>query len=109
MHLFVKQLRRITATAAICLLVQQLSAQTDTEFWFVAPEITSGHGDSPIVLRVSANELPADIVLSQPATNAFTPIVLTIPAGTTQTIDLTPFKDLLENQLTQRDQIFYGA
>jgi gliding motility-associated-like protein len=98
MHLFVKQLRRITATAAICLSVQQLSAQTDTEFWFVAPEITSGHGDSPIVLRVSANELPADIVLSQPATNAFTPIVLTIPAGTTQTIDLTPFKDLLENQ-----------
>jgi gliding motility-associated-like protein len=98
MQLFVKQLRTVTATAAICLFMQQLNAQTDTEFWFVAPEISSGHGDAPIVLRVSANELPADIVLSQPATNAFTPIVLTIPAGTTQTIDLTPFKDLLENQ-----------
>jgi len=98
MRLFFKHLRTIMATAAICLFMQQLEAQTDTEFWFVAPEITSGHGDAPIVLRVSANELPADIVLSQPATNAFTPIVLTIPAGTTQTIDLTPFKALLENQ-----------
>ncbi len=86
------------ATIVISLFAQKANAQTDTEFWFVAPEISSGHGDSPIVLRVSANNLPADIVLSQPATNAFTPIVLTIPAGTTQTIDLTPFKALLENQ-----------
>ena len=25
-------------------------AQVDTEFWFVAPEVSSGHGDRPIYL-----------------------------------------------------------
>ena len=75
-----------------------LQAQTDTEFWFVAPEVTSGHGDAPIVMRVSASLQAADIVLSQPANPAFVPITLTIPPGTTQSIDLTPFQTQVENQ-----------
>ena len=30
------------------------TAQVDTEFWFAPPEITYGHGDLPIILRVSS-------------------------------------------------------
>jgi gliding motility-associated-like protein len=83
---------------SVLFFIASLQAQTDTEFWFVAPEVTSGHGDSPIVMRISANETAADITLSQPANSSFNPIALTIPAGTTQTIDLTPFQTLIENQ-----------
>jgi gliding motility-associated-like protein len=72
-------------------------AQTDTEFWFVAPEITSGHFDSPILMRVSALNSDANVIISQPANAAFTPITGVIPAGTTQTFDLTPFKSIIEN------------
>jgi gliding motility-associated-like protein len=75
-----------------------LNAQTDDEFWFAAPEVTSNHGDSPIFIRVSAFSQDADITLSQPANPNFTPINLTIIAGSTETIDLSPFQTLIENQ-----------
>jgi len=91
-------LKPISTIFFLTLISSALRAQTDTEFWFVAPEVTSGHGDAPIVMRVSANVLPADITLSQPANPSFVPITLTIPAGTTQSIDLTPFQTLVENQ-----------
>ena len=29
----------------------RVGAQIDTEFWFVAPEVTSSHGDDPVLLR----------------------------------------------------------
>lgn len=73
-------------------------AQNDTEFWFVAPEVTSGHGDSPILLRVSANVQAADITISMPANAAFTPIEQTIPAGTSQSINLSAFQNLIETK-----------
>lgn len=75
-----------------------LNAQTDDQFWFVAPEVTSNHGDNPIVIRVSAFAEDADITLSQPANPNFTPINLTVLAGSTETIDLTAFQTLIENQ-----------
>lgn len=91
-------LKRFSLLVFLALIGSTLQAQTDTEFWFVAPEVTSGHGDAPIVMRVSASAQAADIFLSQPANPAFVPITLTIPAGTTQSIDLTPFQTLVENQ-----------
>lgn len=75
-----------------------LNAQTDQQFWFVAPEVTSNHGDNPIVFRVSAFSEDANITVSQPANPNFAPISLTIAAGTTETIDLTAFQNLIENQ-----------
>lgn len=75
-----------------------IKAQTDDQFWFVAPEVTSNHGDNPIVIRVSAFAEDADITLSQPANPNFTPINLTVIAGSTETIDLTAFQTLIENQ-----------
>ena len=98
MRSFLQSFSFFLLTFFFVLLANTTFAQTDTEFWFVAPEVTSGHGDAPIVMRVSANVLPADIILSQPANPSFVPITLTIPAGTTQSIDLTPFQTLGENQ-----------
>ena len=88
MHCITILLKRVSIVLFLGLISTVLQAQTDTEFWFVAPEVTSSHGDAPIVMRVSANASPADITLSQPANPAFIPITLTVPAGTTQSIDL---------------------
>ena len=83
----------------ICLLpFSRLDAQNDTQFWFVAPEVTSGHGDSPILLRVSANAQDAEITVSMPANPAFVPINQTIPAGTSQSINLSAFQNLIETK-----------
>ncbi len=75
----------------------ELKSQTDTEFWFVAPEVTSGHADQPIVLRVSALTQDANIQISQPAYPAFPIINATVNVGQTQTFDLTPWKSTIEN------------
>jgi gliding motility-associated-like protein len=88
---------RLLSFFAAFVLTFSLSAQTDTEFWFVAPEITSGHADNPILLRVSALNSDANVQISQPANPSFALISGTIAAGTTQTFDLTPFKSVIEN------------
>jgi gliding motility-associated-like protein len=74
-----------------------LLAQTDTEFWFVAPEVSESHADSPIVLRISSLSQPANVLISMPANPTFAAIGISIPANTSQTVDLTPFKSILEN------------
>lgn len=72
-------------------------AQTDTLFWFAAPEVTQTHGDRPIYLRITAIS-QADVVISQPANPAFVPILQSIPAGSTATVDLTTWIDQIENK-----------
>jgi gliding motility-associated-like protein len=68
--------------------------QSDTAFWFAAPDlqgnIASGPGaDRPIFLRISASSTPADVVISQPANPSFTLIKISIPANSSRSIDLT--------------------
>ena len=45
-------------------------SQTDTEFWFVAPEVSADHGDYPVLLRITTTNLPADVTISMPANTA---------------------------------------
>lgn len=73
-------------------------AQSDTLFWFVAPEVDSVHGDRPIYLRMAAFGQNASIVVDQPANAAFTPITGNIAAGGNLSVNLTPFIDGLENK-----------
>ena len=42
-----------------------LEAQTDTVFWFAAPDVSYGYAnfDKPILLRISSTGLPADLHL----------------------------------------------
>jgi gliding motility-associated-like protein len=76
----------------------KLHAQTDTSFWFVAPEVTSGHADRPIYLRFTALSQDAIVTITQPANNNFVPTVLNISANTTQSIDLTSVIDIIETK-----------
>ncbi|MDX2135259.1 MAG: hypothetical protein SFV52_10740, partial [Saprospiraceae bacterium] len=66
----------------------QVFCQTDTEFWFVAPEITIGidgnNYDRPIFFRFSTYDDAATITIEQPANTAFPVQVITMPANTSQ-------------------------
>jgi len=73
-------------------------SQTDTEFWFVAPEVASQNGDHPILLRFTTYNEASSITISQPANTSFKPIHIDVPALSTRTVDLTPFKDVIENK-----------
>ncbi len=75
-----------------------LYSQFDTEFWFAAPEITVGHADRPIYLRITSAALPSDVVISQPANTSFAPITINLAANTSSTVDLTPWIDIIENK-----------
>ena len=71
--------------------------QLDTEFWFAAPEVWANHGDQPILLRFSTLAEAAQVTVDQPANPTFPVQTLNIPANGTQTLDLTPWIDDIEN------------
>jgi PKD repeat protein len=77
-------------------------SQTDVEFWFVAPEITIGHGNfpggEPVYFRVSALQLDATVRIYQPANPAGMDTSFTVPASTTVSIDGSPWINDLENK-----------
>ena len=82
-------------------------AQQDTEFWFVAPEVSASHGDSPIKMIFSTQDLPAEVTISQPANPAFAPISINIAPNATFSQDLTSRKSQIENN--PADQVnLYG-
>ena len=80
-------------------------SQTDKEFWFVAPEVSSTHADKPIFLRMSTTGLTSTVTVSQPANPAFTPIVVTIPPNTTTSVDLTTWLTQIESGAPLSDTV----
>ncbi|MEY5001436.1 MAG: hypothetical protein RLZZ211_1472 [Bacteroidota bacterium] len=74
------------------------SAQLDTLFWFVAPEVAQNHGDRPIVFRFASLSQPATITISQPANSSFPVQTINLLANDAQTLDLTPWIDIIENK-----------
>ena len=80
------------------LLTTTTYAQTDTEFWFVAPEVSSDHGDRPVVLRISTIHQASHIRVSQPANPDFVPILLFLEANSTESVNLTGMINQVENQ-----------
>jgi PKD repeat protein len=102
-------MRKIATRALVLLfplLIHAIScfAQTDVEFWFVAPEISVGHssppgdGGLPIFFRVSALDLDATVRIYQPADITGMDTTFTVPAKTTVSIDASPWVDKLENK-----------
>ncbi len=84
----------------LLLCLSNLYAQNDTEFWFAAPEITKNGAqnfDRPIYLRMSTLGQAATVTISLPANPTFIPIVVNIPANGTNSLDLTPYINILEN------------
>lgn len=72
-------------------------AQTDTEFWFVAPDCSAGHAESPNYLRITAQSLPSVVTITQPANPGFANIIVNIPANSLSTIDLSTRLSAIEN------------
>lgn len=72
--------------------------QLDTIFWYVAPEVTSSHGDRPIVFRFNTLDEPAEIVVSQPANPDFPVQTLNLDANSSQTLNLLTWINMIENQ-----------
>lgn len=71
-------------------------SQTDTEFWFVAPEVNDYHSDAdddgsegqPTYLRITTYDEAATVVISLPADSTFIPDTLpTIPPNTTYSVE----------------------
>ena len=75
-----------------------LSAQLDTTFWFVAPEVAQSHGDRPIVFRFATLASPSIITVSQPANAAFPTQIINLAANSAYTLDLTNWIDIIENK-----------
>ena len=77
-----------------------MAGQTNTDFWFAAPEVTSDHGDQPIYLRLTSFGQTATVTITEPANSTanFPPINVTIPANFTTFVNLTSRKSQVECQ-----------
>lgn len=74
------------------------NAQTDTAFWFGAPAITAGHGNSPIIMRLSSYASPADILITMPANPSFAPIPVHLDPYSAFSANLTSFLNQIETK-----------
>lgn len=92
-----KQLLSITLFLSVIIA----NAQTDTLFYFAAPEITksgTGNFDRTIKLRITSYSLPTTITISQPASPSFSALLINIPPDSLYSVDLTSWIDSLENK-----------
>ena len=84
------------------LINSSIYGQMDKIFWFVAPKITLDNcvgpecpSGEPMYLNIGTVDFESDIVVDMPATGD-TLAVLTIPGQSGASIDLTPFRALIE-------------
>lgn len=90
-------LKQVCLFALVFLSPVLVSGQTNTDFWFAAPEVTSGHGDQPIYLRLTSFSQSAMVTVSEPSNTANFPTQnLYIPSNSTITINLTSLKEQVE-------------
>lgn len=82
---------------ACLLFLKSGFSQIDTNFWFAAPEISASVGDNPIFLRFMTYANPANVEVTLPSNSAFTPINLSIPANSIDSINLAPFLSSIES------------
>lgn len=80
-----------------------LFAQTDTTFWFVAPDCTwpanaAANTESPIYLRLTSQNNAAVVTVSIPANPAFPVQTINLAANQVSSINLTNWLGLIENK-----------
>ena len=66
-----------------------LFAQTDTAFWFAAPDINANHNERPIELKLIGLSQNATVKIYQPANASFTPMNVSVAANSVVRVDLT--------------------
>lgn len=91
-------LRTLSCLIFSFLWANVLVSQTDTEFWFVAPEVSVDHGDAPINLRFSAFAQSSTVTVSMPSNSDFPTQTLTLSPNQTQSLNLTNHLSLVENK-----------
>ena len=78
--------------------MRHASGQLDDEFWFVAPEVITNHGDTPVFLRFATYNDSAYVLLDMPANDDYQPYSLAIPPNSVMSLDLTDSLSWYENQ-----------
>ncbi len=73
-------------------------SQTDTQFWFVAPEVSVNHSDRPIAFRMTSENTTTTITITTPADPTIFDTTFTLPANATVTVPLTHRIGQIENQ-----------
>jgi gliding motility-associated-like protein len=93
-------MRKLSLFFAFAFVALTTVAQTDTIFWFAAPEVSihTSNFDRPIYLRMTTSGQAATVTISQPAGGGMPTQVVNIPANSTQTVDLTTWIDQIENK-----------
>jgi uncharacterized protein (TIGR02145 family) len=91
-------LKRLFYLLCLFFISGQGLGQIDNNFWFVAPEVSSNHGDRPVYMRISTMTDTANILLRMPANLFFTPVTRKINPNSSFSIDLTPWIDAIENK-----------
>lgn len=89
--------RRFVILSLFFLFGLKSYAQTDTEFWFVVPDITYEHntpGGEPCFFTFSTFDLASRVTISMPGNPAFTDIVVDIPARTAQKVDMSKYVNI---------------
>lgn len=90
-------MNRLILFTLIFLSALNSNAQIDTAFWFAAPDASSAYGyDRPIYLRITSYQQPCIVTISQPAGGGLPAQSFTMPANTTQGIDLTTWINNIE-------------
>ncbi|MES2777471.1 MAG: gliding motility-associated C-terminal domain-containing protein [Bacteroidota bacterium] len=90
-------MRRIIALLSVLSCVFSAQAQTDTAFWFAAPDISSVLGyDRPVHFRISSMQQPCTVTISQPAGGGFPSQTFSMAANTTQSVDLSTWLSNIE-------------
>lgn len=92
-----RKLRVIIILSLVFMHTKLLYAQSDTEFWFAAPDLQTAHGDRPILLRISAGAQPATVSISIPANPYAGVQTVTVNANSSVSVDLTSQINLIEN------------
>lgn len=93
-------MKRFILLLVISSFMGMTKAQVDREFWFVVPVVTQDYpsaGAPQTFLNITTHDLPAHITIDMPKEPLFTPIQITIPAFTTQLVDLTARLGIIQN------------
>lgn len=97
-RLLVPLLKRLMLVFIGSFIFTSSQAQSDREFWFAAPEVTSQHSDNPIIFRFTTYSKDAIITIDQPANPSFSPITFNVPANQTYSLPFTQYKEIVENK-----------
>ena len=106
-RLLVPLLKRLMLALIGSFIFISTQAQSDREFWFAAPEVTSQHSDNPIFLRFTTYAKDAIITIDQPANASFTPIIINLVANSTYSLPFTAYKEIIENK-PSNTELNYG-